>query len=121
MNLLLCTHSFIWWTTARKKLSVRAFAEISNSANRVFLSVASLWELQIKIQINKFKFTGSLEIVVNEQIKTTGFQLLPVNFVALKLVLLAKRFNDSRWKICCRNGNIHCRKFDAPGTFLKKI
>jgi len=80
MNLLLCTHSFIWWTTARKKLSARAFTEISNSANQVFLSVASLWELQIKIQINKFQFTDPLEIVVNEQIKINGFQLLPVTF-----------------------------------------
>ena len=80
MNLLLCTHSFVWWTTARKKLLARAFTEISNSANQVFLSVASLWELQIKIQINKFQFTDPLEIVVNEQIKINGFQLLPVTF-----------------------------------------
>jgi len=80
MNILLCTHSFVWWYDERHKLSPRAFAEISNRTNRVFLSVASLWELQIKIQINKFKFTDPLEIVVNEQIKTNGFQLLPVNF-----------------------------------------
>ena len=64
MNLLLCTHSFIWWTTAKNKL----------------LSAASLWELQIKIQINKFKFTDPLETVVNEQIQTNGFQILPVTF-----------------------------------------
>ena len=80
MNILLCTHSFVWWYDERHKLSPRAFAEISNRTNRVFLSVASLWELQIKIQINKFRFTDPLEIVVNEQIKTNGFQLLPVNF-----------------------------------------
>jgi len=42
--------------------------------------MASLWELQIKIQINKFQFTDPLEIVVNEQIKINGFQLLPVTF-----------------------------------------
>ena len=80
MNLLLCTHSFVWWYDEQHKLSARAFAEISNRSNRVFLSVASLWELQIKIQINKFKFTDPLEDVVVEQIKVNGFQLLPVNF-----------------------------------------
>jgi len=80
MNLLLCTHTFVWWTTARKRLSARAFAEISNSGNTVFLSAASLWELQIKIQINKFQFTDPLEIVVNEQIKINGFRILPVTF-----------------------------------------
>lgn len=80
MNLLLCTHSFIWWTTALKKLSWRAVTEISNPANNVFLSVTTLWELQIKIQINKFKFADPLEDIVDEQVKTNGFQLLLVNF-----------------------------------------
>jgi len=66
MNLLLDSQVFIWWYDERHKLSARVFAEISNRANTFFLSAAGLWELQIKIQINKFQFTDPLEIVVNE-------------------------------------------------------
>jgi len=54
MNLLLDSHSFIWWREEPRKLSPTAFSEISNPNNNVFLSVATVWELQIKIAINKF-------------------------------------------------------------------
>ncbi len=81
MNLLLDSQAFIWWREEPRKLSPKAYAEILSPANTIFLSLASLWELQIKIQINKFEFTDPLEDVVNEQIKTNGFRILPITFV----------------------------------------
>ena len=80
MNLLLDTHTFIWWYDEQHKLSPPALAEISRPANTVFLSVASLWELQIKISLGRFKFADPLETVVHEQITTNGILLLPVAF-----------------------------------------
>lgn len=80
MKLLLDSHSFVWWREQPTKLSTKAFAEISNPANTVFLSAASLWELQIKIQLTKFKFTDTLEDVVNNEININSFQILPVYF-----------------------------------------
>ena len=80
MKLLLDSQAFVWWREEPRKLSPKSYAEILNSANQVLLSVASLWELQIKIQNNKFKFTDPLEDVVVEQIKVNGFQLLPITF-----------------------------------------
>ena len=79
MNLLLDSHSFIWWREEPNKLSKNAYAEISNFANNIFLSIASVWEIQIKIKNNKFAFSEKLvDVIIDEQINN-GFQLLPIN------------------------------------------
>ena len=64
MKLLLDSHSFVWWRDEPRKLSPTAFAEISNPNNDVFLSVVTVWELQIKIALNKFTVKGGLESAV---------------------------------------------------------
>ena len=56
MNLLLDTHTFIRSYDEQHKLSRRALQEMSDTSNALFLSVASVWEIQIKIQTGKFKF-----------------------------------------------------------------
>lgn len=86
MNLLLDTHAFVWIHEAPNKISPRAFAELSNPSNRLFLSVASVWELQIKIQAKKFKFNETLDEVVEIEQTTNGLQILPVTLAhALEL------------------------------------
>ena len=80
MRLLTDTQTFIWIHDEPQKISRRALAELKKPTNELILSAVSLWELQIKIQISKFKFTDPLDIVVNEQIKINRFQLLPINF-----------------------------------------
>ena len=78
MNLLLDSHAFVWWRDEPQKLSPTAFAEISNSNNNVFLSVVTIWELQIKIALNKFTIKGTLENAVKDEQQNNGFQILPV-------------------------------------------
>jgi len=79
MNLLLDSHTFVWWREEPHKLSKTAFAEISNPANELFLSAASVWELQIKIQNGKFSFSDMLENVIADERRTNRLQILPVN------------------------------------------
>lgn len=118
MNLLLCTQSFIWWYDERHKLSARAFAEISNHANRIFLSAASLWELQIKIQIGKFKFTDPLEEIVTEQTKTNDFQLLPVTFAhVLELEKLPFHHKDPFDRLIIAQANANLTLVSADPKF----
>ena len=78
MNLLLDSHAFIWWRDEQQKLSSKAFAEISNPANHVFLSVVTVWELQIKIALNKFKIKNGLEIAIKDEQQNNSSQILPV-------------------------------------------
>ena len=78
MKLLLDSHSFVWWRDEPVKLSPTAFAEISNPNNNIFLSVVTVWELQIKIALNKFVIKGKLENAVQDEQHNNGVQILPV-------------------------------------------
>ena len=78
MNLLLDSHVFIWAYDEQHKLSQTARQEISNPANSLFLSVASAWEIQIKIKLGKFKLQDPLADVINEQKHVNGLKILPV-------------------------------------------
>ena len=81
MNLLLDSHTFKWWRDEPNKLSPTAFAEISNSNNDVFISVVTVWELQIKIALNKFTVNGGLETAIKDEQQNNGFQILPVELL----------------------------------------
>ncbi len=79
MNLLLDSHIFIWWREEPAKLSPKAFSEISDANNNIFISVVTIWELQIKIALNRLTIKGGLENAVKDEQQNNGFQILPVN------------------------------------------
>ena len=80
MNLLLDTHSFVWMHKEAHKLSVMVAMEILNPASVLYLSMASLWELQIKIKIGKFSFREPLAEVVAKQQSVNSLRILPIAF-----------------------------------------
>lgn len=53
MNYLLDTHTFLWTVSNSEKLSKKAIEVIKNPKNEIFVSSISLWEISIKIRINK--------------------------------------------------------------------
>jgi len=78
MNLLLDSHAFVWMHEEPHKLSVKVAYKILNPANRIVLSVASVWEMQIKIKLGKFSFSDTLENVIAKEHQTNNLQILPV-------------------------------------------
>jgi PIN domain nuclease of toxin-antitoxin system len=59
MNVRLDTHSFIYWIENNSAaLSPTAFTIIADNSNTIFLSLASIWEMQIKGQIGKLKLVN---------------------------------------------------------------
>ena len=56
MKLLLDTHTFIWWAIQKARLSDNALAAMQNTQNQLMLSIASLWEMQLKTQLGKLHF-----------------------------------------------------------------
>ena len=78
MKLLLDTHSFIWWTIQQARLSATALAAIQNPQNELLLSVASIWEMQIKIQIGKLHFNLPLPQLIDDQQRVNGLQFLTI-------------------------------------------
>ena len=55
MKVLLDTHVFIWLDTQPEKLSKRALDVCQDTDNQLYLSMASIWEMQIKVQLGKLK------------------------------------------------------------------
>ena len=78
MKLLLDTHVFIWWATAPEKLSPSALAALVDESNNLFLSIASVWEIQIKSQLGKLRFAASLNELIQSQQTTNGIEPLSI-------------------------------------------
>lgn len=78
MNLLLDTHIFIWWDSDPTQLSNQARTLCEDADNTLFLSLASVWEMQIKPQLGKLRFNRPLEELVASQQQANGLQILPL-------------------------------------------
>lgn len=81
MKLLLDTHTFIWWDSEPARLSPQALTLCQDRANIVLLSVTSVWEMQIKLQLGKLKFNLSLAEIIESQRKTNNIEVLPITLV----------------------------------------
>ena len=78
MRLLLDTHVFIWWADQQEILSATALSALKDEGNELLLSVASVWEMQIKVQLGKLKLSMPLKELVATQVETNDIRILPV-------------------------------------------
>ena len=77
MNLLLDTHSLIWFINGDEQLPVKSRDLIKNLNNNCFISIASIWEVAIKISLRKLDLNGGFE-EISKIILKYQFELLPV-------------------------------------------
>jgi PIN domain nuclease of toxin-antitoxin system len=77
-NLLLDTHAFIWYSEDDPKLPESIKLEIE-AADRVYISIASLWEIAIKLSIGKLSLRSNYESIENS-LEPAGIDLLPISF-----------------------------------------
>ena len=80
VRLLLDTHTFLWWVEDAPDLSKKARQAIINPDNECFLSLASCWEMAIKLSLGKLKLAGVIERFIPEQLSANGFRQLEVDF-----------------------------------------
>jgi len=78
MKLLLDTHVFIWWDSEPSKLSQHALALCQDRANELLLSMASVWEMQIKFQLGKLDLAVPLDKLIQRQQELNGVEMLPI-------------------------------------------
>ena len=76
-SILLDTHAFIWLSEDDLKLptSVRETIETTDD---VFISIASFWEISIKLTIGKISLQIDFDDV-EASFSSTGFKLLPIS------------------------------------------
>lgn len=79
-DLLLDTHAFLWWVDDSPKLGRRARNAIADPARRCFLSLASSWEIAIKVSLGKLELPGPIERFVPAQLAANDFEELPLGF-----------------------------------------
>src|SRR6185295_10505026 len=78
-----------------ERLSPAALSALEDEANDLLLSVASVWEMQIKIQLGKLKLSLPLKELVKNQQETNDLTVLPVALMhVLALDALPLHHND---------------------------
>ncbi len=78
MRILLDTQIFIWWADNPEKLSNSVLSALADDSNDLHLSVASVWEMQIKIRLGKLKVSLPLAELVHSQQAANDINILPV-------------------------------------------
>lgn len=78
MKLILDTQIFIWWDSTPERLSNSVIQLCEDPTNTLVLSVASVWEMQIKSQLGKLTLDRSLALIIDEHMQTNGLELLPI-------------------------------------------
>ncbi|MBA3694755.1 MAG: type II toxin-antitoxin system VapC family toxin [Acidobacteria bacterium] len=78
MRLLIDTHILIWFLEGNKLLPKSRRQIIANPQNDIFISIASLWELAIKISIGKLTLAKSLADVI-KQIAAEDIEILQIS------------------------------------------
>ncbi len=69
MKLLLDTQCWLWWFAEPERLSESAVLQMSDESNGLWLSVASVWEMGIKVAIGKLRLPESLDTYVASRLR----------------------------------------------------
>lgn len=78
MKLLLDTSAFLFWVDASSRLSKRARRAIEDPANACFVSLASAWELAIKVSIGKLSLAKPVGRFFVEHVSANAFDAIAI-------------------------------------------
>jgi len=83
MRYLLDSHAIIWYFEDYSALSALAGKIIESSENRIFISVASLWEIAIKISISKLVLKRGFEQLLAD-VRNGDYEILQIEDAHLR-------------------------------------
>ncbi len=78
MECLLDTHAFLWYLLGDSNLGSKA-KEAIDTKTGLYFSIASLWEISIKINVGKLQLNRSFEDLPKE-LEYINVQILPITF-----------------------------------------
>lgn len=78
MRLLLDTNIFIWLNDSSQRIPERIMSIVSDPDNDLSLSLVSVWEMQIKIQLGKLQLQDSLPEILTTQQSDNDLQILEI-------------------------------------------
>jgi PIN domain nuclease of toxin-antitoxin system len=77
MKVLLDTHAFLWFVNDDPQLSLAAKTLMESEVD-LLLSVASLWEISIKVGTGKLDLPKLFDVFIPEQLELNEIELLPI-------------------------------------------
>ena len=78
MRFLLDTHVFLWWNEDNPRLSKKAKRIMADPRNTLVLSVASAWEIAIKVQLGKLRLPEDAASYVPARAARDSIEILPI-------------------------------------------
>ena len=87
MRALLDTSCFLWFIAGSERLSIDARNFIVDSNNELLLSVASLWEIVIKVSIGKLDLFQPFGELIPTQLQNNGIVVLPIELKHLSTLI----------------------------------
>ena len=79
MKILIDTHALLWLITGDKRLSEKSRAYFTNPENDLYFSMASFWEICIKISIGKLKLSKNWEKIIKEELAFNSVKFLAIS------------------------------------------
>jgi PIN domain nuclease of toxin-antitoxin system len=67
VKLLLDTQCWLWWFAQPERLNEEVIAQIADENNELWLSVASIWEIGIKVAIGKLPLPDPLDSYISSR------------------------------------------------------
>jgi PIN domain nuclease of toxin-antitoxin system len=78
VKLLLDTHTFLWHADGDPRMSLPATTLLIDPANELFLSMATVWEIAIKVGLKKLVLSNPFVSFMTRAITGYGLTLLPI-------------------------------------------
>ena len=78
MKAILDTHALLWFARGDQRLPVRIRKLIEQSGPELYVSVASIWEMQIKHDLGKLTLRKPPEDCISSQQSTNALEILTI-------------------------------------------
>jgi PIN domain nuclease of toxin-antitoxin system len=78
MRILLDTHALIWFVDQHQLLSPPAHSAITDPANQVLVSAASIWEIAVKVALGKLSLSLPYKQWANSALNHLGATVLQI-------------------------------------------
>ena len=94
-RILLDTHAFLWWVEGDRSLPAKARAAIADPDTDCLFSMASAWEIAIKVALGKLKLTVPVRRYIVEHVAANGFRMLDIGIAHVgRIEALEKHHGD---------------------------
>jgi PIN domain nuclease of toxin-antitoxin system len=69
----------IWWSLDSGKLSRKVYDLLTDLSNTHVVSIASIWEMQVKLQLGKLDLDGKVSELIAHQQQVNNLEILQID------------------------------------------